>query len=103
MALADKTLVCRECSASFVFSAGEQEFYQSKGLVNEPGRCPACRAARRSSSSGSGARPEAGRPRTMYPAVCASCGATTEVPFEPRLGRPVYCRDCFESRRSTGA
>jgi CxxC-x17-CxxC domain-containing protein len=23
-----------------------------------------------------------------------------EVPFEPRTGRPVYCRDCFASQHS---
>ena len=43
----DKTLVCRECGAEFVFTASEQQFYAEKGFQNEPGRCPACRAARR--------------------------------------------------------
>ena len=43
----DKTLVCRECGAEFVFTASEQQFYADKGFQNEPGRCPACRAARR--------------------------------------------------------
>ena len=28
----DKTLVCKECGAEFVFSAGEQEFYASRGF-----------------------------------------------------------------------
>ena len=32
----DKTLICKECGAEFVFTAGEQEFYASKGFVNEP-------------------------------------------------------------------
>ena len=35
----DKTLVCKECGKEFVFSASEQEFYESKGFTNEPGRC----------------------------------------------------------------
>lgn len=43
----DKTLVCKECGKEFVFSASEQEFYESKGFTNEPGRCPACRQARK--------------------------------------------------------
>ena len=30
----DKTLVCKECGAEFVFTAGEQEFYAEKGFVN---------------------------------------------------------------------
>lgn len=38
----DKTLICKECGAEFVFTAGEQEFYASKGFVNEPQRCKAC-------------------------------------------------------------
>ena len=35
----DKTLVCKECGAEFVFTAGEQEFYAEKGFENEPQRC----------------------------------------------------------------
>ena len=98
MAFEDKTLVCRECGDSFTFSAGEQEFYQNRGLMNEPARCPSCRAARR---RGGGGGFQSDQPRTMYPAVCASCGIETEVPFQPRQGRPVYCNDCFRSVRET--
>ena len=29
----DETLVCEDCGAQFVFTAGEQEFYAEKGLV----------------------------------------------------------------------
>ncbi len=47
----DKTLVCKECGKEFVFSASEQEFYESKGFTNEPGRCPACRQARKQRAS----------------------------------------------------
>jgi CxxC-x17-CxxC domain-containing protein len=46
----------------------------------------------------SGGRGASTGTRQMYQAVCADCGTTTEVPFEPRQGRPVYCRDCFERR-----
>ena len=42
----DKTLVCKDCGAEFVFTAGEQEFYAEKGFQNEPTRCKACRQAR---------------------------------------------------------
>ena len=31
----DKTLVCKDCGAEFVFTAGEQEFYAEKGFVND--------------------------------------------------------------------
>ncbi|NLW19710.1 MAG: cytochrome C551 [Candidatus Cloacimonetes bacterium] len=43
----DKTLVCKDCSREFVFTEGEQEFYQEKGFTNEPQRCPECRKAKK--------------------------------------------------------
>ena len=95
MAYTDKTLNCSDCGADFVFSASEQEFFASKGFVNEPGRCPDCRAARKGQRFGGGGY----RERQMYPAVCASCGKDCQVPFEPRNGRPVYCSDCYSSVR----
>jgi len=91
MSFTDKSLQCFECNDTFTFTAEEQEFFQTKGFVNEPKRCPSCRAARKSQRSGSGF----GGSRQMYPAVCAQCGTDTQVPFEPRNGRPVYCSDCF--------
>lgn len=27
---------------------------------------------------------------------CSECGKETDVPFEPKKGRPVYCRECYE-------
>ena len=32
MAFEDKTLVCKDCGKEFIFSAGEQEFYQERGF-----------------------------------------------------------------------
>lgn len=101
MTFADKTLACRECGGEFLFTAGEQEFYQQRGLQHEPGRCPTCRSSRRREQGDAGGGYSRG-PRQMFPAVCASCGAETEVPFEPRLGRPVYCRDCFAAMNRHG-
>ena len=94
MALADKTLVCRDCGKEFTFTTGEQEFYLSHGLQNEPSRCPECRAARRSERRGGSSQP-----RKMYAAVCANCGVETTVPFEPREERPVYCKECYAKMR----
>ncbi|HEX76238.1 MAG TPA: zinc-binding protein [Dehalococcoidia bacterium] len=90
MALADKTLTCVDCGKEFTFTVGEQEFYRSRGLQNEPSRCPECRAARRQRRYRG-----YGQSRAMYPAVCANCGAECEVPFEPREDRPVYCSTCY--------
>ncbi len=86
----DRTLVCKECGAEFVFSASEQEFYAEKGFQNDPARCPECRAARKRQRNGN---------REMFDVVCASCGASTQVPFKPVNDRPVYCRDCYQKQR----
>ena len=125
----DETLSCRDCGRQFVFTSGEQEFYQSRGLTNKPGRCPECRSARKSqrgdgggggyaystgggngggySSGGGGGYGGGGgggyggdRPRReMFPATCSACGKETKVPFQPRGDKPVYCSECFETVR----
>jgi CxxC-x17-CxxC domain-containing protein len=124
--MSDKTLTCRDCGQPFTFTAGEQAFYQERGF-SEPQRCPSCRAARkaqRSSDSGGygggyssggynggggGYSSGADRggyssgPRQMYPAICSSCGKETEVPFQPRSDKPVYCRECFQERRASSS
>ena len=80
----DQKLVCEECGAEFIFTAGEQEFYAEKGLTNVPKRCPDCRKARKQRNR-----------KKLYDAVCSKCGAATKVPFKPIEGKEVYCRECF--------
>lgn len=87
----DKSLVCKDCGAEFTFTAGEQEFYAEKGFQNEPTRCKDCRMARKNTRSNG--------PREMHAAICAECGAETQVPFLPKEDRPVYCSDCFAAHR----
>lgn len=89
----DRSLSCRDCGEAFVFSAGEQAFFASKGLVNEPQRCPSCRAAYKRAKS-------AGGPREYHAAVCGMCGNQAMVPFAPRNDRPVYCSSCFDKVRA---
>jgi CxxC-x17-CxxC domain-containing protein len=101
----DKTLRCRDCGTDFAWSAGEQEFYASKGLMNEPQRCPACRAVAKQNRAlgigggGGGGGPVSGQ-REMHAAVCAECGGQALVPFMPRNDRPVYCSNCFDKVRA---
>ena len=85
----DQTLVCEDCGKEFIFTAGEQEFYAQKGLVNTPKRCPECRKNRRQKS----------RRRRMYDAVCSQCGAQTQVPFKPIEGKEIYCKECYAKRK----
>jgi CxxC-x17-CxxC domain-containing protein len=93
----DKSLQCADCGTTFTFSASEQELFQSRGYTNEPKRCLECRQARKAERYGSSGN--YGAPRQMFPTVCAECGKDTEVPFEPRGDRPVYCSDCYRKVR----
>jgi CxxC-x17-CxxC domain-containing protein len=98
MTYTEKSLTCSDCGKPFPFTAEEQQLFATKGYTNEPKRCPACRTARRAEKPGNGSYSSGGL-RQMFPAVCAQCGKKTEVPFQPRADRPVYCRDCYNKSR----
>lgn len=87
----DKTLVCKECGKEFIFTAGEQAFYEERGFQNQPQRCKSCRDARKNAT-----RPA----RQMFTATCSRCGGEAQLPFEPKSDRPVYCSNCFAQIRA---
>jgi CxxC-x17-CxxC domain-containing protein len=94
----DKVLKCADCGSEFVFTAGEQMFFADKGFKNEPKRCKGCKSKR-----GQGAGSSAGNfQRSETKTTCSQCGKETTVPFKPTQGRPVYCRECFQQRRTMG-
>ena len=93
----DRVLKCIDCGADFVFTAGEQMFFADKGFKNEPKRCKGCKAKRAETGGGSGPA------RAETKTTCSQCGKETTVPFRPTQGRPVFCRECFQARRSMGA
>ena len=104
----DKILSCVDCSQEFVFAATDQQFYAEKEF-SEPRRCPSCRAARKAArgesgsySSGSGyggGSSYGGGQREMFTATCDGCGGEARVPFRPTGSKPVYCSNCFSTRR----
>ena len=105
MEFQDKVLKCVDCGADFVFTAGEQLFFHDKQFKNEPKRCKACKAKR---GAGTGAPAGAGASGSSYAKVetrttCSGCGKETTVPFKPTQGRPVFCRECFQQRRTSSA
>jgi Probable zinc-ribbon domain len=42
----DKLLSCTTCGDGFIFSAGEQELHQLRGIADPPRQCPRCRRGR---------------------------------------------------------
>ena len=57
----------------------------------------------RGSGGGGGGRSFGGPrdfgPREMHKATCSDCGQECEVPFKPTEGKPVYCKECYRSKR----
>jgi|SRR5579883_2030009 len=84
----DRQLKCQDCGASFLFSSGEQEFFHSKGLSNQPKRCGNCRLVARLRRSGQSLE-------TVFEGNCTVCGALAKLPFKPKGSRPVYCTECL--------
>jgi len=95
--MADEQIVCSDCGQTFTFSEAEKAFYAEKGFVT-PKRCQECRKKKKASSKRSGG----GGPRQTYDVVCSDCHCDTQVPFKPKEGLPVYCKECFTKRKETG-
>src|SRR6266542_1158458 len=104
----DRTLSCVDCGIEFIHSAADQEFYSEKGFASDPKRCTSCRASRRAAREGGYDLHDIGGPRgyergedrparEYFAVVCSSCGNQAQVPFKPRMDRPVYCSDCFRA------
>jgi CxxC-x17-CxxC domain-containing protein len=92
----DRVLKCVDCGADFVFTAGEQHFFHDKNFKNEPKRCKNCKTKRQGSSA-------SGFTKTETMTTCSQCGRETTVPFKPTQGRPVYCRECFLTRKASSS
>jgi CxxC-x17-CxxC domain-containing protein len=106
----DRTLNCVDCGVEFIHSAADQEYYAAKGFAAEPKRCASCRASRRAAREGGYDVRDIGGPRgyergddrparEYFAVICSSCGNQAQVPFRPRMDRPVYCSDCFRTVR----
>lgn len=106
MEFVDRLLTCVDCGGEFIFTAGEQLFFQDKQFKNDPKRCKPCKSRRSAAAAGAatGSGPAAaGISRTETRTECSECGVSTTVPFKPTQGRPVLCRQCFKNKRASSA
>jgi CxxC-x17-CxxC domain-containing protein len=100
MEFVDRLLTCTDCGGEFIFTAGEQLFFFDKQFKNDPKRCKPCKSKRSSVAMRPGSGPAAaGLSRTETRTECSECGIQTTVPFKPTQGRPVLCRQCFQTRQ----
>lgn len=93
-------MTCAKCGAHI-----SELPFQPSG--DRPVYCKDCNRAFRASKGdgGSFGGGMSRAPRQMFQVnlTCAGCGAAiTELPFEPKGDRPVYCKACMMARRNQG-
>ncbi|MBA3770226.1 MAG: zinc-ribbon domain containing protein [Blastocatellia bacterium] len=86
----DVDISCVQCRDQFIFSQKEQDLYYQRNMM-APQRCPKCRSKK--AAIGETAP-------TRFEIVCDNCGRHDTVPFQPKTGRSVLCKDCHEASRS---
>lgn len=100
MDFVDRLLTCSDCGDDFIFTAGEQLFFFDKQFKNDPKRCKPCKSKRAAKKPGAKVT-AAALLRTETRTECSACGLETTVPFKPTQGRPVLCRQCFQTRNAS--
>jgi CxxC-x17-CxxC domain-containing protein len=83
-------ITCIQCKVVFVFSEKEQDQFYQRNMM-PPQRCAKCRSKKTAK------RPDA---PVRYEMVCDHCGKHDRVPFQPKVGRAVLCKECFDASRS---
>lgn len=86
----DIETVCVQCKEMFLFSEKDQEVFYQRNMM-PPQRCGKCRSKKNAAS---------GDAATRFEIVCDNCGKHDSVPFQPKVGRSVLCRECHEASRS---
>ncbi|GIU82939.1 MAG: hypothetical protein D6687_04535 [Acidobacteria bacterium] len=83
----DLEITCVQCKRVFIFSEKEQEIFYRKNL-HPPQHCPKCRSEK---AVGEGNVPK------KFEIICDHCGRRDQVPFKPKVGREVLCRECHSA------
>lgn len=81
---------CVQCKTTFLFTEKEQELFYQRNMM-PPQRCPNCRSKKAAAAADS---------RQRFEIVCDHCGKHDQVPFQPKVGRSVLCRECHEAGKS---
>ena len=81
---------CVQCREAFIFTEKEQALFYQRNMMS-PQRCTKCRSKK--AAIGTNAP-------TRYEIVCDHCGKHDYVPFQPKVGRSVLCKDCHQANKS---
>lgn len=86
----DVEISCVQCKEIFLFTEKEQETFYRQNMM-QPQRCQKCRSKK-------GAPGENGQ--TRFEIICDHCGKHDHVPFQPKVGRSVLCRECHNASKA---
>ena len=86
----DVEIPCVQCRDIFVLSEKEQELVYQRNMM-PPQRCARCRSKKAAMREDAPSR---------FEIVCDHCGKHDTVPFQPKVGRSVLCKECHEASRS---
>ena len=81
---------CVQCKEMFIFTEKEQETFYRRNLPS-PQRCSKCRPKKNGQSENNS---------TRFEIICDHCGRHDRVPFQPKVGRSVLCKDCYQASKS---
>lgn len=86
----DVEIPCVQCKEIFLFTEKEQEIFYRQNMM-QPQRCQKCRS--RKVASGENAP-------TRFEIICDHCGKHDHVPFQPKVGRSVLCKECHQASKA---
>ena len=86
----DVEITCVQCKEVFKFTQLEQKRFYERNMMS-PQRCQKCRSKKAAQGENAPSR---------YEMVCDNCGKHDHVPFQPKIGRSVLCKDCFQASRT---
>lgn len=86
----DVEIGCVQCRDVFLFTEKDQELFYQKNMP-APQRCSKCRSKKAANSNSQNAR---------FEIICDHCGKHDRVPFQPKVGRSVLCKECHQAHKS---
>jgi CxxC-x17-CxxC domain-containing protein len=86
----DIEIPCVQCKEVFLFTEKEQEVFYRNNMM-QPQRCPRCRSKKAAASENAPAR---------FDIICDHCGRHDQVPFQPKVGRTVLCKECHKASKA---
>ena len=86
----DTEIPCVQCKEVFVFTEKEQSNFYLNNMM-APQRCQKCRSKKVVLGDNA---------PTKLEIVCDNCGKHDHVPFQPKIGRSVLCRDCHQASKA---